>query len=110
MEGGPPHQEPAQHLPMEVLHLLGREASMVGAKGLELEDLGLELLLQRGQSLPGVLDPLRAASHGALRWKESGLSLLEEAHRTFNAAGVAPQRVTSLGNILLRIESTGRYD
>ena len=63
---------------------------MLGGEGLELEDLGLELLLQRGQGLLGVLDPLRAASHGALRWEESGLCLLEEAHRAFNPTGVAP--------------------
>ena len=81
LERGHPHQELAQDVLLELLGLLRRQVRVQSKLALELLYVGLELLLQRNQSLLGVLQPLAAGPGGATRGQQAQLDVPQELHR-----------------------------
>lgn len=102
LQGGHPHQEPAQDVLLELLHPLGGQVRVQGVLSLELLHVGLELLLQRGQSPLGLLQALGAEPSGALRRQQRDLDVPQEFCRLFNGIRVAPQRLLGLRDLLLK--------
>lgn len=102
LEGGHPHQELAQNILLELLHLLRGQVRMQGSLALELLHMGLELLLQQGQRLLGLLQPVRAESSRALRGQQSDLDVPQVLDRLTDRKCVASKRLAGLRDVLLK--------
>lgn len=102
LEGGHPHQELAQNILLELLHLLRGQVRMQGSLALELLHMGLELLLQQGQSLLGLLQLFRTESSGALRGQQSDLDVPQVLDRLSDRKCVASKRLAGLRDVLLK--------
>lgn len=102
LEGGHPHQELAQNILLELLHLLWGQVRMQGSLALELLHMGLELLLQQGQSLLGLLQLFRAESSRALWWQQSDLDVPQVLDRLSDRKCVASKRLAGLRDVLLK--------
>lgn len=102
LESGHPHQELAQNVLLELLQLLGAQVRMQVNLTLEFLYVGLELLLQRDQSLLGLLQLFRARSSRALRWQQRELDVPQELCCLSNSTCVASQRLLGLGDVLLK--------
>lgn len=102
LESGHPHQELTQDVLLELLHLLGAQVRMQGVLFLELLHMGLELLLQRGQSLLGLRQPVGAETSRALQGQQRHLDVPQELSRLCHSTGVAAQGPFGLGDIRLK--------
>lgn len=89
LESGHPHQELAQNILLELLNLLGAQVRMQGGLVLKLLHMCLELLLQFGQSLLGLLQSIRAESSRALRWQQTDLDVTQKLYCLSNSTCVA---------------------
>lgn len=102
LESGHPHQELTQNILLELLHLLRGQVRMQSKVALEPLPMGLELLLQCGQSFLGLIQPFSAESSRALRWQQGDLDVPQELHCLFNSTGVASQRLPGLEDAFLK--------
>lgn len=107
LEARHPHQELAQDILQELLHLLGRQVRMQSNLALELLHMSLKLLLQRSQSLLGLLQSLGAGSGRALHGQQGDLDVPQELYGSLHLRGVVPQRCPGLDDVLLKYNKYG---
>lgn len=101
LQRGPPDQQLAQDALVELLEAPREQEGLQRSLVLDLLHAGLEVLLQRGQSLPGLFQTLTAGSSRVLGRQHRDLRVLQELDRVFNGTGVASETLSSTEDLLL---------